>query len=412
MIFEADINGKRFEFDAPDEAAAQAAIRKLSGIGDTAMPEAPAAPQVPMYGPDGETPLTPEERDAEFAGRPEKPTGPSWYEYMMDPRAYVYDAVSKTGQALGMSESGGNRLGRDANALVDSLPPLAIEASPMGAMGETLAARGVPKAPKAPAAAKGAFGESTALYKQLYDLPMYDDTKPLVAMADDLPRRLEEARLFEDLHPDAYKTAKHMANEFRTKGASPGTLEDWRKSIKKDYLMSADERLRNQGEVLQDTLDEFVSSGEGGPVATSARSTFRKAVQVDRLELAVTKAERASSTGNKNFSGHLSTQLRQLLDKDEKAIRSGRPPQFDEKTRATLDKLARQPSGKMLDVMSTLSPDRRLGWLLQILGFGLTGGAHVGIQGALMAGGYAAKQASQAAAHRNIDKVTRGILEQ
>jgi hypothetical protein len=385
-------------------------LLKLKG-GAAPPPAAAAAPQVPMYGPDGETPLTPEERTAEFAGRPEKPAGPSWYEYMMDPRAYVYDAVSKTGQALGMSESGGNRLGRDANALVDSLPPLAIEASPMGAMGETLAARGVPKAPK-PKAAKGAFSESSALYKQLNDLPMYEDSKPLVAMADDLPRRLEEARLFEDLHPDAYKTAKHMANEFRTKGASPGTLEAWRKSIKNDYLMSSDERLRNQGEVLQDALDEFVSSGEGGPVATSARSTFRKAVQADRLELAVTKAERAASSGNKNFGGHLSTQLRQLLDKDEKAIRSGRPPQFDEKTRATLDKLARQPSGKMLDIMSTLSPDRRLGWLLQILGFGLTGGAYAGVQGALMAGGYAAKQASQAAAHRNIEKVTRGILEQ
>jgi hypothetical protein len=359
-------------------------------------------PRVPMSGVSAE-------EDAAMYERKPKSTAPSLPDYLLNPAAYV----GQTAKQLGMSESGANRLGRDTNALMNAVPPLAVETSPLGIMGEQINSVAV-KAPKVTSRAKGLFGDSGKIYDQLDSLPMYEDAKPLLKATDDMVAGLEEARMFPDIHTTAYKIAERMRKEFETKGASPGTVEKWRKVIKRDLLNAQSDDVRSSGIVLMDTLDDFINSDAGGATAKAARSTFRKAVQTDRLEFAVRQAERTAARGGKNFTHHLATQLQQLVTKDERAIQKGRPPQFDEKTRKLLDKIASERGGKVLDWIGNLSPDRRIGMMLNMLGLGInatTGGAGLALQGAMALGGYAAKRASEGRSREAVEKLMQELAQ-
>jgi hypothetical protein len=261
--------------------------------------------------------------------------------------------------------------------------------------------------------AKDAFKESGALYDQLHSLGPYDPgaTKGIAPAMDSA---LKAGRFSPERQSKAYSVLKDLGTELERDGATPGTLENWRKVIKRDLLNSPDGDLRDAGFEMMDTLDNFVNSEVGGPAAKAARSTFRKAVQADRLEFAIRQAERTAERGGKNFTHHLATQLQKLVTADERAIQKGRPPQFDEATRKRLDKIASERGGKMLDWIGNLSPDRRIGMMLNALGLGAaipTGGWSLVLQGATGVGSYAAKKASERSGRAAVETLRNELLQ-
>jgi hypothetical protein len=331
-----------------------------------------------------------------------------------DPMAAVFGATGKIGERLGVlgsgSENRGERFGR---AFGQSLGPLGQEFAPTAVLPK--ASSKLPATVKAPAvpATKAAdlFDDTAKLYKQLNSLGPYEDMGVVRQIADDMEGALKTGRFSSERQPKAYSVVKDMREELARDGATPGTLESWRKVIKRDLLNSPDGDLRQAGSDMMDTLDDFVNSEAGGAVAKAARSTFRKAVQKDKIEFAVRQAERTAERGGKNFTHHLATQLQGLVKKDETAIHKGRPPQFDAAMRERLDKIATDKGGKILDWLGNASPDRRLGMMLQVLGFTATGGAHVGLQAVLAAGGYAAKRASERSSRDAIEKLMQEIAQ-
>jgi hypothetical protein len=331
-----------------------------------------------------------------------------------DPMAAVFGATGKIGERLGIlgggSENRGERFGR---AFGQSLGPLGQEFAPTAILPK--ASTKLPATVKAPAvpATKAAdlFDETGKLYDTLHALGPYEDVAAVGKIADDMDGALKAGRFSPERQQKAYSVVKDMREELARDGATPGTLESWRKVIKRDLLNSSDGDLRQAGSEMMDTLDDFINSGAGGAVAQKARSTFRKAVQKDKIEFAVRQAERTAERGGKNFTHHLATQLQALVKKDEAAIQKGRPPQFDEAMRKRLDKIASDRGGKVLDWLGNASPDRRIGMMLQVLGFGATGGANVGLQAVLAAGGYAAKRASERSSRDAIEKMMQEIAQ-
>jgi hypothetical protein len=268
---------------------------------------------------------------------------------------------------------------------------------------------------RAPVAAKSQaaelFKDSGKLYDTLNNLGPYEDMAPALKVADDMGVALKTGRFSPERQQKAYSVVQDFRDEIARDGATPGTIEAWRRVIKRDLLKSSDGDLRDAGFAVMGELDDFVNSGVGGPAAKAARATFRKAVQVDRLEFAIAQAERTAARGGKNFTHHLATQLQNLIKQDELAVRKGRPPQFDAATRARLEKIADDKGGKILDWIGNASPDRRIGMILQVVGLGLTGGANLGLQAALGIGGYVAKRKSESASREAIEKLLSEIAQ-
>jgi hypothetical protein len=305
---------------------------------------------------------------------------------------------------------------------MDTVGP-AMEAYTLGAGGAPFALKGakavksaLPKiSERAPVVAKSQaaelFKDSGKLYDTLNGLGPYEDMAPALKVADNMGVALKTGRFSPERQQKAYSVVSDFRDEIARDGATPGTIEAWRRVIKRDLLKSSDGDLRDAGFAIMDELDSFVNSGIGGPAAKAARATFRKAVQVDKLEFAISQAERTAARGGKNFTHHLATQLQNLIKQDELGVRKGRPPQFDAAIRARLEKIADDKGGKILDWIGNASPDRRIGMILQVVGLGLTGGANLGLQAALGIGGYVAKRKSESASREAIEKLLSEIAQ-
>jgi hypothetical protein len=316
-----------------------------------------------------------------------------------------------TGAGYGFTTGSGGLEGRLNNAETSGALG-ALTGGVLGGVGARQAQKATRQATQQ--AAHDLFGDTAATYNQLKMLPAYTDQTAVKAIVPKMDASLRAENMSEEVHPKAFNTVKTMQKAFDNAPQTPGTLEAWRRRIKTDLLKSNSPDEREAGRILMDNLDNFVSSGSGGPVASAARATFRKSVQADKLDFAIKQAERTSERGGKNFTHHLATQLQQLVVADERAIAKGRPPQFDKAMRDKMERVAANRGGKILDWIGNFSPEGRLPAMLNLFaGTGAaiaSGGTSLIPQAILGATGMAAKAASRARATNAVNSLQQGII--
>lgn len=363
-------------------------------------------PKVPMPG------VTDEERAAMEARKPD--SGPSWSEYLLDPGAYV----GHTAKQLGMDETGANQLGRDTNALMNAVPPLAIEASPLGVMSEQFNAARAPKPKAVPPQAKPPvippeewqIAKNNA-YKAVDDTGARYSQSGFDRMVDQMDTLAAAGKINPKLHPNSYEMLDTLK---KAKGSTPSLteLDQWRQIIRRDAKGTDAEDFF--GNMMIDALDNFIANAgpndmvAGNPKAASeavlaarkANSIFRK---TEELQDAFKKAELdAAAAGS---GGNVDNARRQAI---KALLKNKRKMRFF--TKAEQDALQKFVEGTSTQnaarLVGKLSPEGNgLMLALQLLAGGATGGASLPLAGV----GYAAKRYAEQTSKNNFDDVLRLI---
>jgi hypothetical protein len=356
-----------------------------------AQPGMEAPPRVPMSG------VSPEEDAAMYERKPKSTSEPSTGEYLTSPPAYV----AHTAKQLGMGESGANRLGRDVNALMQSIPGLAVETSPFGIMGNQINA--ATKAAKPLAASKVARGEAKGLYNDIDALPDYDK-----ADLATVPQKLRdfiiaEKKATKRSFPGVHGIIDDMEEDFATVGASPKTMEVWRSRIA--------DKIKSEGVVADDLKDqlEYILQHElGGDKAAPARAKWRQKIQFHKLENAEKRARETADKTSSDYGGHLKTQIGNLLNADRRAQEAGRHTQFDEDMLEQMEKAVNTGTvEKWFRNIGKLSPNSAFAMWGNLLALGPSGGASA----VLPVAGYASQKIGQRMTKSNYDALMKIVAE-
>jgi hypothetical protein len=359
--------------------------------------------------------VSPEE-DAAMYERAPKTQEPGWGEYLTNPAAYV----GHTAKQLGMSESGANRLGRDTNVLMNAVPPLAVEASPLGVMGNTMNASSVPKA-AAPVLPKVAVKPSSVLeetkrgtYKVVDDMGATYSPYGYGRMVDAMEAAAQAKQISPDRHPKAWS----MLEDLKKKRGSRPTitqLDQDRQVIYRD--VKGDEAEQFFGELMVEQLDDFIDNAgfldmpSGGSkeaqaailAARKANSEFRK---TQTLENALAQAER--NAAKSGAGGNIDNAVRQEIDR----IIKGKEAKFytldelDALDKAVKGKLAGKNLHNFSRLVGKMSPEGNgAALLVQLLLAGHTSGASL----PLAAAGIGAKRMADHLSRKNIDLILQQI---
>jgi hypothetical protein len=229
-----------------------------------------------------------------------------------------------------------------------------------------------------------------------------------------VPGRLEQAldadMITPEQAPGAYAFVRKMEKDAATGNINAYTLHGWRKKINARMVNSNDPAMRASGEVLRDSIDDFME--QNGLIDPEMHGLWRQKKQLELLEQAESNATRVAERGGQNYTHHLATQLGKLITRDETRAQRGLPPQFDKGMRADMEKIASEKGNKFLDWLGNLSPQSRKGAILNALGIALTGGSSLAYQVPMMAGGYAAKKTAEGLSGSAMTKLKNRIGKQ
>lgn len=324
----------------------------------------------------------------------------------------TYPAMIGRGAATGAASGAAYGFGTGEGGLENRAENAGVGAAVGGVTGGLMGALGARQAYRA--ARQGGQHTSQELYNlsdEAYDaldaLGPYDQ-----AATNGLVERMRQAaragRVGTERNRAVWNTIDDMEREFAAQGATPRTLEEWRRVINQDLV--SDRQQRRAGMVIRGALDDFLQSGEGGEPAQRARAFFRRAIQLQRVEDAVADAERVAARSSRDEGLHIKNRIGALLRADERAINRGRPAQFDPDMREQMRTIAE--TGRLEGFMrwvGKMSPDSGLGALTHsLLGIG-TGGASLAYQIPLGATSFAAKQTASGATRRNVEALMQLI---
>lgn len=368
-------------------------------------------PKVPMPG------VSDEERAAMEARKPND-SGPSWGEYLTDPAAYV----AYTAKQLGMDDTGANRLGRDTNALMNAVPPLAVEASPFGVMAEQINAANVaaPKVAKAitPPTVKAPVvpaeewaNRKRAAYQKVDDMGARYSQSGFDRMVDQMDTLAAAGKINPKLHPNASEMLDTLK---KAKGSTPSLteLDQWRQIIRRDAQGTEAEKFF--GDMMVNSLDDFIANADtkdmiaGDPKAAmeailearKANATFRK---TEVLQDAFKEADlQAKATGSGGNIDNARRQAIKSLLKNKKKMRF-----FTKAEQEALKKFVEGTTPQnYARLVGKLSPEGNgLMLALQLMAGAGTGGASLPLAGV----GFAAKKYAEKASQENFDDVLRLI---
>lgn len=320
---------------------------------------------------------------------------------------------------VGMAVGGATGFGEGEGGFVERAKSAATGAAVGGATGAViggaqgaLAGRAARRAFRRDHTSERLFGLSDDAYDELDAAGDYTPDA-MTLLSSRLRARADRADIDTELHRPVWRMIERIERSTNEAGlTNPRRLEEWRKQIKSD-LMDVPGQRRAAMEI-RDELDDFLQSGEGGEAAQRARGWFRRAIQLEKLEDAVNDARDTARRSSGDEALHIKTRVRTLLRADQRRIRAGKPPQYDEPMREQMERIAETGSiEEFVRWVGKFSPESGPGGWGHLLGGTLaaipTGGSSLLWQAPVAAAGFAARRGSNAYSRRQVDELSRMI---
>lgn len=216
----------------------------------------------------------------------------------------AYGAVQGFGTGEGMKD----RLG-------DAAKGAAIGGAFGGALGGAGAIHAKKAANKTVATIEAIKADKQAAYAAVDQSGHRYSTTDFDTLVSDMGKRLKKEHTSPMRHP---KAASMMSDIADLRGTSPTLteLDQLRQVVSRDVARSTDPAERRLGTIMIKEIDKFIDIRPGNQLINKARGLNKRLANAEKLDLALTKAERqASSTGSGgNLENATRQKVRQILD--------------------------------------------------------------------------------------------------